>query len=135
MLHDPKIRIVVVDDHASFRAGVVDELGREPDMVVLGEGADASSAIDVVQALRPDVVVLDMNMPGGGLAVVARLANTCPEAILLLFTVVADPDQIEAAMRMGAGGYLRKGATMSELMDAIRAVYRGEALDMAGPLQ
>lgn len=127
-----KIRIAVIDDHATFRRGIVDVLSLETDLEVVGEGADAAEAIDVVQATRPDVVVLDMNMPGGGLAVVARLSTTCPEAIILLFTVVADPDQIAAAMRLGAGGYLRKGVTISDLLEAIRSLYRGETLEATG---
>lgn len=120
-----RIRIVVVDDHAAFRGGVVEVLASEPDIHVVGEGSSAAEAIEIVQRERPDVVVLDMNMPGGGLAAVARLTEIRPEVTILLFTVVADADQIQTAVDMGAGGYLQKGVTGAELVDAVRKVYTG----------
>lgn len=120
-----RIRIVVVDDHDAFRSGVVEVLGAEPDIEVVGEGANATDAIELAQRERPDVVILDMNMPGGGLAAVARISAVCPEVTILLFTVVADADQIQAAVDMGAGGYLQKGVTGAELVETVRKVYTG----------
>ena len=120
------IRVVVVDDHPAFRAGVVEVLGQEPDIEVIGECGTAQDALALIPDLRPDVVVLDMNMPGGGLAVVAGLASACPEVTVLLLTVVADPDQIQMAVQMGAGGYLQKGVDGYELAATVRTVFKGE---------
>ncbi len=133
MEQDGGIRIAVIDDHAGFRSAVVDALSHEADMQVVGEAADAEGAIDLVQRTRPDIVVLDMNMPGGGLAVVARISASCPEALILLFTVVEDLPQIEAALRLGAGGYLRKGVDLAILTDSVRRLYGGETLPLGGP--
>ncbi|GGH18813.1 hypothetical protein GCM10007036_21230 [Alsobacter metallidurans] len=124
----PLIRVVIVDDHEPFREGVAEVLGAEPDIEVIGQCGTARDALAMVSHLRPDVVVLDMNMPGGGLAVVAGLASTCPEVTILLLTVVADPDQIQMAVQMGAGGYLQKGMSAVELAATVRAVFRGEFL-------
>lgn len=120
------IRVVIADDHAAFRHGVAEVLQAEDDISVVGQGASAHEAIEVVGRERPDVVVLDMNMPGGGLAAVARISAVCPEVTILLFTVVADPDQIQAAVQLGAGGYLQKGVSGVELVEAIRKVFHGD---------
>jgi two-component system nitrate/nitrite response regulator NarL len=120
------IRVVIVDDHEVFRNGVAEVLEGEGDIVVVGQGASANEAIEVVDRERPDVVVLDMNMPGGGLAAVSRIAAVCPEVTILLLTVVADPDQIQAAVQLGAGGYLQKGVSGAELVATIRKVFNGD---------
>jgi two-component system, NarL family, nitrate/nitrite response regulator NarL len=120
-----EIRVVIIDDHVAFREGVAEVLSAEPGIIVVAQGGTAAEAIEVVSRERPDVAVLDMNMPGGGLAAVARITALCPEVTVLLLTVVADPDQIQAAVHMGAGGYLQKGVSGAELISTIQKIYNG----------
>ncbi|HEX3272964.1 MAG TPA: response regulator transcription factor [Ktedonobacterales bacterium] len=123
------IRILVVDDHPVVRAGLVTILGTQPDFVVVGEAEDADTAVNRLLTLRPDVLLLDLEMPGGdGVDVLNRARESGSDARALVFTAFDADDRILAAVRAGAQGYLLKGAPREELFRAIRVVHAGGSL-------
>jgi DNA-binding NarL/FixJ family response regulator len=123
------IRILVVDDHPVVRAGLVTILSTQPDFVVAGESEDADTAISRLLALRPDVLLLDLEMPGGdGVDLLRRARESGSDARALVFTAFDADDRILAAVRAGAQGYLLKGAPREELFRAIRVVHAGGSL-------
>jgi DNA-binding NarL/FixJ family response regulator len=123
------IRILVVDDHPVVRAGLVTILGTQPDFVVVGEAEDADTAIRRLLTLRPDVLLLDLEMPGGdGADVLHRARENGSDVRALVFTAFDTDDRILAAVRAGAQGYLLKGAPREELFRAIRVVHAGGSL-------
>jgi DNA-binding NarL/FixJ family response regulator len=123
------IRILVVDDHPVVRAGLVTILGTQPDFVVVGEAEDADTAIRRLLTLRPDVLLLDLEMPGGdGADVLHRARESGSDVRALVFTAFDTDDRILAAVRAGAQGYLLKGAPREELFRAIRVVHAGGSL-------
>ncbi|HYF24536.1 MAG TPA: response regulator transcription factor [Baekduia sp.] len=118
------IRVVLVDDHALFRAGVRAELEGLVD--VAGEAGDVDSAVACIERLRPDVVLLDVHLPGGGGAEVLRRA---PEGTrMLALSVSDDPHDVIAVVRAGARGYVTKTIDAPELADAVRRVHDGDAV-------
>jgi DNA-binding NarL/FixJ family response regulator len=124
-----QIRIFVVDDHPVVRAGLVTILGTQPDFVVVGEAEDADTAINRLLTLRPDVLLLDLEMPDGdGVDVLNRARESGSDARALVFTAFDADDRILAAVRAGAQGYLLKGAPREELFRAIRVVHAGGSL-------
>jgi DNA-binding NarL/FixJ family response regulator len=124
-----RIRIFVVDDHPVVRAGLVTILGTQPDFVVVGEAEDADTAINRLLTLRPDVLLLDLEMPDGdGVDVLNRARESGSDARALVFTAFDADDRILAAVRAGAQGYLLKGAPREELFRAIRVVHAGGSL-------
>jgi two-component system nitrate/nitrite response regulator NarL len=122
-----KIRVAVVDDHPLYRDGVVFALESEPDIEVIGQGETAADAFQIAHDHAPDVLLIDMNMPGGGINAVAKVALRCPSTKTLVLTVIDDDDEVRAALRKGARGYLLKGTSSSELVNAIRVVSRGQS--------
>jgi DNA-binding NarL/FixJ family response regulator len=123
------IRILVVDDHPVVRAGLVTILGTQSDFVVVGEAEDADTAIRRLLTLRPDVLLLDLEMPGGdGADVLRRARENGSDVRALVFTAFDTDDRILAAVRAGAQGYLLKGAPREELFRAIRVVHAGGSL-------
>ena len=120
------IRVAVADDHPMFRAGVVMSLREEDGIDVVGEAADGSAALALARAEVPDVMILDINMPGGGLETASRMAVACPATRIVMLTVSEDEDDLLAAMKAGASGYVLKGAGASELAAVIRSVHAGE---------
>jgi DNA-binding NarL/FixJ family response regulator len=124
-MSDP-IRIVVADDHPMFRAGVVSTLGSYPDLRVVAEADDADAAVALVQHHLPEVALLDITMPGGGLRAARDIAVACPATRVVMLTASEDEDDLLAAMKAGASGYVLKGAGASELVGVIRKVAEGE---------
>lgn len=126
---DDRLRIVVVDDHAVMRAGVVALLAAEPTIDIVGEAADGRAAVDLVDTLTPDVALVDLRMPVlDGVAATAEIvAGTSGTRVLILTTYDTDSD-IERAVEAGAIGYLLKDTTREQLVDAIRAAARGETV-------
>jgi DNA-binding NarL/FixJ family response regulator len=119
-------RVVVVDDHALFRAGVIAELGDRVDVV--GSAEDVSSAIEVIGATRPDVVLLDVHLPGGDGAAVMEGLRGIDEVRYLALSVSDAADDVIALVRAGARGYVTKSITADELCDAVDRVAAGDAV-------
>jgi two-component system nitrate/nitrite response regulator NarL len=122
-----KIRVGVVDDHMLYRDGVVFALESEADIEVVGQGGTAADAFQIAQEQAPDILLLDMNMPGGGTSAAAKIALRCPATKTLMLTVVDDEEEVRGALRKGARGYLLKGTSSSELVNAIRIVDKGQS--------
>jgi DNA-binding NarL/FixJ family response regulator len=122
------VRVVVADDHPLYRKGVVDALGDEPDIEVVGEAASADEAVSKSAALTPDVVLLDIAMPGGtGIGAVGEIIARIPNCRVVMLTVSEQEDDVLAALRAGAHGYLLKGVSAAELAAVVRRVAAGEA--------
>jgi DNA-binding NarL/FixJ family response regulator len=119
------IRVLVADDHAGFRRGLTTLLGVLPDIDVVGEAGGGDEAVVRALATQPDVVLMDLDMPGGGLAATTRLAQEAPHVAVLVLTMSTDDDAVLAALRAGARGYLVKGAPRAELERALRTAADG----------
>jgi DNA-binding NarL/FixJ family response regulator len=125
-LSNEPIRVVVADDHPLFREGVVTSLRSNPDIEVVGQAEDAAGALRVVREELPDLVLLDVTMPGGGVSTAAQIASTCPATRIVMLTVSEDEDDLLSAMKAGASGYVLKGVSASDLARVVRAVSAGE---------
>ena len=121
-----KIRLVIIDDHPIFREGVVSILGSEPDLDVVGQGLTADDALRLTRDLLPDVILLDVNMPGGGLNAAETIANSFPVVKIIMLTGSADEDDVLAALKAGAHAYVLKGVAARELNTILHTVYAGE---------
>ena len=122
------IRILIADDHPVFRSGIRAILEGEADAEVVGEAATADEAISLAEQLRPDVVVMDLHMPGvGGIEATRRIVERDLARVLVVSMLEADATVVEA-VRAGAAGYLLKGAGGPEMLRALRAVASGEAI-------
>ena len=120
-------RVVLVDDHGLFRSGVRAELGRQVDVV--GEADDVQPAIELITSLRPDVVLLDVHLPGGGgQAVIQAVKASHPEVRFLALSASDAPEDVIAVIRAGARGYVTKTISTAELADAVRRVAAGDAV-------
>lgn len=123
------IRILLADDHTLFRDGLRALFGSLPDMEVVGEAATGDAAISLAEELQPDVVLMDIQMPDlNGVEATRQIVQTSPHIGVIVITMFEDDDSVFAAMRAGARGYVLKGADQEEMLRAIRAVSRGEAL-------
>ena len=121
------IRVVLVDDHAIVRAGIKALLRAWPDITVVAEASGGDEAVPIVKLVRPDVVVMDIDMPrGDGASTTRRLGETVPEARVLILTMFPEHDRLAAMLSSGARGYLTKDAAERELADAIRVVASGD---------
>jgi DNA-binding NarL/FixJ family response regulator len=120
------IRVVVADDHPLFREGVVTSLRSNPDIEVVGQAQDAAGALRVVREELPDLVLLDVTMPGGGISAAAQIASACPATRIVMLTVSEDEDDLLSAMKAGASGYVLKGVSASDLARVVRSVSGGE---------
>ena len=123
---DP-IQILIADDHGVLRAGLRALLSAEPDLQVVGEAADGPQTLRMAGKLCPDVVLLDISMPGSdGIEVTRQLKETLPDARVLILTVHEDESLLRAVIQAGAAGYITKRAIEPELINAIHVVWRGE---------
>lgn len=121
------IRILIADDHPLFREGVVHSLGSEPDLSIVAQAASGEEALRLARALLPDVVLLDIGMPGwGGLVTAEKIAAACPATRIVMLTVFEDEDKLLAAFKAGARGYVLKGVSARELASVVRAAAGGE---------
>ncbi len=123
------ISVLVVDDHPVFRRGMRVILGAEPDTDLIGEATDGEEAVARALELRPDVILMDLNMPNvNGIEATRRILEASPETAILMLTMFEDDKSILAAMRAGAHGYVLKGADGAETLRAIYAAASGEAI-------
>lgn len=126
-LADEAIRVILVDDHAMVREGLSIILRSAPDIVVVGEAATGGAAIELAQRAAPQVVILDLDMPGGdGESTLRRLRQTLPLVRVLILTMFAEEERLVSVLEGGAHGYLTKDAASSDLIEAIRVVAAGE---------
>lgn len=124
-----RIRILIADDHALFRDGLRALINSLSDAEVIGEASTGEQAIAQAAALQPDVILMDIQMPGvNGIEATRRILHTSPHIGVIVVTMFEDDDSVFAAMRAGARGYILKGADQSEMLRAIHAVANGEAL-------
>jgi DNA-binding NarL/FixJ family response regulator len=123
------IRVLVADDHALFRAGLRGLLDTVPDTTVVGEAATGDETVTMAGRLRPDVVLMDIAMPGGnGIDATQRIVRAHPEIGVLMLSMLEDDESLFAAMRAGARGYVLKGVSPGRILRAIRVVHSGEAI-------
>ena len=121
-----KIRVVIADDHAIFRTGVRLLLEAEPDVEVVGEAANGDEAVELAQSLQPDVVLMDIAMPGtNGLEATRSIKASCPDIHVLALTIHRSDEYFVEMLKAGASGYVLKGADTSEFLGAVRVVARG----------
>lgn len=121
------LRVVLVDDHAMFRAGVRAEIGNH--VQVVGEGSDVDSAVAVIREQKPDVVLLDVHLPGGGgVEVLKQVLASDPDRRFLALSVSDAPEDVIGVIRAGARGYVTKSISARELVDAIRRIADGDAV-------
>ncbi|MEV4055812.1 response regulator transcription factor [Amycolatopsis sp. NPDC049688] len=123
------LRVLVVDDHPLFRIGVSTLLAAEPGIEVVGEAAGGADAVTSAAALRPDVVVMDLHLPDlSGIQATRRIVAANPGTGVLMLTMADESESVFAAMRAGARGYLLKDAEPDEIIRAVQAVARREAI-------
>jgi DNA-binding NarL/FixJ family response regulator len=127
------IRVLVVDDHPIVRDGLIALMATVPDLEAVGQAGDGETAIRLAARDRPHVVLMDLNLPGvPGLEATRRIRRQAPEVAVLVLTMVDDDDTVLAALRVGASGYVLKGAGQDEVIGAIRTVAAGGAIVGAG---
>ena len=123
------LRIVIADDHVFFRDGVRTLVEAAPDLELVGEAGTGDEAISLAASLQPDVILMDIRMPGtNGIEATRRIVQVSPHIRVLMVTMFEDDQSVFTAMRAGARGYLLKGANYDEMLRAIRAVGNGEAI-------
>jgi DNA-binding NarL/FixJ family response regulator len=123
------IRVLIADDHPMVRGGVRALLSSVPETTVIGEATDGAEAISQALKLKPNVILMDLHMPGiNGIEATRHILRVHPAAGVLVLTMLEDDDSVFAAMRAGARGYILKGADQLEVLRAIQAVAHGEAI-------
>ena len=128
-LDDARIRVLIADDHPVFRYGLVALLRADPAIDIVGEAGTGDEAVELAAARDPDVILMDLNMPGfGGIEATRRITTNAPHVGILVVTMSDASDSLFAAMRAGARGYLLKGADGAETLRAVHSVASGEAI-------
>lgn len=126
-MSESKLRVLVVDDHPLFRQGVVHSLQAEPDFRVVAETSSGEEALQLAQTLLPDLVLLDVSMPGwDGITTAEKISIACPATAIVMLTVSDDKDKLLSALKAGARGYVLKGVGGKELAQVIRSAAAGE---------
>ena len=131
------IRIAVIDDHPLFRESVVETLASAGSFEIVGEGANAGDALRLAQDLVPDIVLLDLRLPGGGVQAATSIVSVCPTVRIIMLTASDSEQDVIAALRAGAQGYILKSSSGLELVQTVRDVARGNsyvAPNLAGRL-
>jgi two-component system, NarL family, nitrate/nitrite response regulator NarL len=123
---DESLHIAIVDDHPLFREGVAHILEQQAGIEVVAQGASASDAIAIAERHLPDVMLLDVSMPGGGLAAIRHIATAWPVIRVIMLTVSEQEDDVTTALRAGARAYVLKGVSSRDLTRVVRAVAAGE---------
>lgn len=128
-----QLRILIADDHPLFRDGMSMLLNTMPDMLVVGEATTGDEVVDLATSLQPDVILMDIKMPGlNGIEATRRIVSDQPHIRILIVTMFEDDASVFTAMRAGARGYVLKDVEKDDMLRAIRAVGRGEAIFSSG---
>ncbi len=122
-----KIRVVIADDHILMREGVASLLEEEGDFEVVGFGGSAGEALDLARELLPDLILLDLDMPGSGLTAASQIAQAAPVTRIVILAISDEDDNLLKALRAGARAYILKGISGRELMSILRGVHAGES--------
>jgi DNA-binding NarL/FixJ family response regulator len=123
------IRVLVADDHPTFVRAVTLLLNGDPDIEVVATAADGAEAVDMAVSRQPDVVLMDVNMPGvDGIEATRRIIDAAPHVAVVVLTMFDDDDNVAKALGVGAVGYLLKGARQEQIRRAVRAAHAGEAI-------
>ncbi len=120
-------RVAIIDDHPLFRAGIRQAIDAASDMEVVAEGADAVEALQIAAAGSADVILLDLNIPGGGIDAARTIGNLHPATKVVVLTNSESEENMSVVMQLGAFGYIVKGIGGSELVSILRRVHQGEA--------
>lgn len=118
-----KVRIAVVDDHQIFREGVAQALCSADDLEIVAEGSSAAEAVEIAQNHLPDVLLLDINMPGSGLDAVRAISRQCPRVKVMMLTVSGSEEHMDSALQAGAHAYVLKGISGPDFLNSVRAVH------------
>ena len=121
-----KIRIAIVDDHPLFREGVAATLNNDQALEVIGQGANAEQAIQIALDQLPDVLLLDISLPGGGIEATREIVRLCPYVKVIMLTASENEQHVSSALEAGARGYILKGIGAAELIRTIHAIHGGE---------
>jgi DNA-binding NarL/FixJ family response regulator len=121
-----EITVALVDDHPLFRSGVHETLAAEADIEVVGEAASAVDAVRIAKSTSPDVVLLDLGIPGGGLSAAEQIARLCPTTRIIILTASEHEDDVAAALRLGVNAFVVKGVSGPELVRIVRGVSQGD---------
>ena len=121
------LRVVIVDDHTLFREGLATILEAQPDIEVVGQGGNAQDAVRLARDLLPEIVLLDIDMPGGGLEAARTIVNELPVIKIVILTASEEDDHLIAALKIGARAFILKGVAARELLRILRAVAAGES--------
>lgn len=124
-----KIKIVLVDDHSLFRSGVKFLLQRQDDFIIVGEASDGLEGVKLVEQIKPDVVLLDLDMPVmNGKEALPQMLNSHPDIAILMLTISEDSSDLADCMKMGARGYLLKNINTDFLLNSIRSAFEGDSI-------
>jgi two-component system NarL family response regulator len=124
-----KARILLVDDHELFRQGLVSLINAQPDLQAVGQAGDGLEALTLARDLRPDLIVMDVNMPiSNGLEATRLIRRTMPEARIMMLTVRDEDEDLFAAIKAGANGYMLKDSDSATFLEGVRAMLTGEAV-------
>src|SRR5512134_2626951 len=124
---DDKIHVVIADDHTLFREGLAGIISAEEDFEVVGQGGTMQEAVQLARDLLPDIILLDIDMPGGGLEAARIVAEEFPITRIVVLTSSEDDDHLIGALKIGARAYILKGVAARELVRILRAVWAGES--------
>ena len=126
MQSNDKLRIAIVDDHPLFREGVAATLNNDPALEVIGQGGNAEQAVQLALDLLPDVLLLDISLPGGGIEATREVVRLCPYVKVIMLTASENEQHVSSALEAGARGYILKGIGAAELIRTIHAIHGGE---------
>jgi two-component system, NarL family, nitrate/nitrite response regulator NarL len=121
-----KIRLAIVDDHSIFREGLLSVLSTEPDIEIVGQGASAEDAVRLARELLPDIIFLDISMPGGGLNAAQEIVENYPVVKIIILTGSEGESHVMTALKTGARAYVLKGVAARELVNILHTVHSGE---------
>lgn len=122
-----RLHVVIVDDHALFREGLASILDAEADIEVVGQGGSAAQAVQLARDLLPEIILLDIDMPGGGLEAARVISNDFPVTSIVILTASEQDDHLLSALKIGARAFILKGVAARELLRVLRAVAAGES--------